>query len=400
MAIKFADDKKVSLENLKTEYFKAARSGENPETVEAKYNEYMSEYANVLKDNILAEARQNAQNETSDTQIRMNRGLNVLTSEERKFFKNLVEDEAELDTYKEEALLPETTVVRVFEDIKTERPLLSKINFNLSGIRTRMIVGDPAGAAMWGEVFGKIQGQISANFNEFSFSQNKLTAFAIVPKDLIEFGYEWVERYVREQLAEAIGAKLEEGIVLGNGALQNQPVGITKDMTKDEDGNITAVADKKPAGELTFADARTTAIELANLMNSLSVKENGKRINVAGKVSLVVNPGEQFLIQAQYTTQTVNGQWVTSLPFNLDIVASEFVPEGQVIALVGERYHAMYTGAVQIREYDQTLALEDVNVYVAKQFAHGVPDDNKASQVYTLALTKEEVPEVPEVPEV
>ena len=41
MAIKFADDKKVSLENLKTEYFKAARSGENPETVEAKYNEYM-----------------------------------------------------------------------------------------------------------------------------------------------------------------------------------------------------------------------------------------------------------------------------------------------------------------------------------------------------------------------
>ena len=58
MAIKFADDKKVSLENLKTEYFQAARSGENPETVEAKYNEYMSEYANVLKDNILTEARQ------------------------------------------------------------------------------------------------------------------------------------------------------------------------------------------------------------------------------------------------------------------------------------------------------------------------------------------------------
>src|SRR5699024_6890831 len=141
--------------------------------------------------------------------------------------------------------------------------------------------GDPDGTAMWGEVFGKIQGQISANFNELSFSQNKLTAFAIVRKDLIEFGYEWVERDVREQLAEAIVAKLEEGIVLDNGALQNQQVGITKEMTNDDDGNITSVDDKTHAGELTFDDARITAVDLANLLNSLSVKENGKRINFA-----------------------------------------------------------------------------------------------------------------------
>ncbi|MFO3694446.1 phage major capsid protein, partial [Staphylococcus felis] len=160
---------------------------------------------------------------------------------------------------------------------------------------------------MWGEIFGKIQGQIQANFREYTFSQNKLTAFAIVPKDLLDFGPEWVERYVRLQLAEAMGAKLEEGIVKGNGPVQNQPVGLIKDMVKDESGNITSVKDKTEKGKLTFADAKTTVTELSKLMNSLSVKENGKRINVSGKVSLLVNPDQLFAIQAKYTIQNANG---------------------------------------------------------------------------------------------
>ncbi|MEJ7464406.1 phage major capsid protein, partial [Staphylococcus saprophyticus] len=88
----------------------------------------------------------------------------------------------------------------------------------------------------------------------------------------------------------AMGAKLEEGIVKGNGPVQNQPVGLIKDMVKDESGNITSVKDKTEKGKLTFAEAKTTVTELSNLMNSLSVKENGKRINISGKVSLLVNP--------------------------------------------------------------------------------------------------------------
>ncbi|MFH0717377.1 phage major capsid protein [Staphylococcus delphini] len=269
--------------------------------------------------------------------------------------------------------------------MQSERPLLSKINFQIAGIKTRIIAGDPDGAAMWGEIFGKIQGQIQANFREYTFSQNKLTAFAIVPKDLLDFGPEWVERYVRLQLAEAMGAKLEEGIVKGNGPVQNQPVGLIKDMVKDESGNITSVKDKTEKGKLTFADAKTTVTELSNLMNSLSVKENGKRINISGKVSLLVNPDQLFAIQAKYTIQNANGQWVTSLPFNLDILPSEFVEKGKIIAFVPSRYYAMYKGATQIREYGEVLALEDANVYIAKQYAHGMPDDNKVAEVYSFS---------------
>lgn len=394
MTIKFKDSINKDVENLKNEYFEAVRNDADPETIENKYAEYMAAFSSNLHDNILKEAREEISNTNADERVLMERGHNVLTSEEKRFFTNLVEDEADLDTYKEEVILPETTVLRVFEDMQSERPLLSKINFQLSGIKTRIIAGDPEGAAMWGEIFGKIQGQIQANFREYTFSQNKLTAFAIVPKDLLDFGPEWVERYVRLQLAEAMGAKLEEGIVKGNGAVQNQPVGLIKDMVKDEGGNITSVSDKEVKGELTFADAKTTVNELSKLMNSLSVKENGKRINISGKVSLLVNPDQLFAIQAKYTIQNANGQWVTSLPFNLDVLPSEFVEVGTVIAFVPSRYYAMYKGATQIREYGEVLALEDANVYIAKQYAHGMPDDNKVAEVYTFneVSTTESIP--------
>ncbi|UXR70290.1 phage major capsid protein [Staphylococcus sp. IVB6246] len=385
MVVKFKNDIENNVDKLKNEYFEAVRNDADSETIENKYAEYMAAFSSNLHDNILKDAREEALNANTDEQVLMKRGQNVLTSEEKRFFTNLVEDDANLDTYKEEIILPETTVSRVFEDMQSERPLLSKINFQIAGIKTRIIAGDPDGAAMWGEIFGKIQGQIQANFREYTFSQNKLTAFAIVPKDLLDFGPEWVERYVRLQLAEAMGAKLEEGIVKGNGPVQNQPVGLIKDMVKDDSGNITSVKDKTEKGKLTFADAKTTVTELSNLMNSLSVKENGKRINISGKVSLLVNPDQLFAIQAKYTIQNANGQWVTSLPFNLDILPSEFVEKGKIIAFVPSRYYAMYKGATQIREYGEVLALEDANVYIAKQYAHGMPDDNKVAEVYSFS---------------
>ncbi|MCE5456937.1 phage major capsid protein [Staphylococcus pseudintermedius] len=385
MVVKFKDDIENNVDKLKNEYFEAVRNDADPETIENKYAEYMAAFSSNLHDNILKDAREEALNANTDEQVLMKRGQNVLTSEEKRFFTNLVEDDANLDTYKEEIILPETTVSRVFEDMQSERPLLSKINFQIAGIKTRIIAGDPDGAAMWGEIFGKIQGQIQANFREYTFSQNKLTAFAIVPKDLLDFGPEWVERYVRLQLAEAMGAKLEEGIVKGNGPVQNQPVGLIKDMVKDDSGNIISVKDKTEKGKLTFADAKTTVTELSNLMNSLSVKEDGKRINISGKVSLLVNPDQLFAIQAKYTIQNANGQWVTSLPFNLDILPSEFVEKGKIIAFVPSRYYAMYKGATQIREYGEVLALEDANVYIAKQYAHGMPDDNKVAEVYSFS---------------
>lgn len=380
MTITFKDDIQATAEAKRAEYYAAVKEGAEPEVVENLHGEYMTAWSEVVSNDMLEKARQEVQNGTDDTNIAIARGRNVLTNKEKKFFNALVNPNT--DTYKEEKILPETIIERVFDDIIQARPLLAKINFKLSGLNTRLILADPAGQAVWGEIFGQIQGQISADFKVVNFSQNKLTAFALVPKDLIEFGPEWVERFVRAQLAEAIGVRLEAGVVNGGGSAVNQPIGMTKDFDLDNG----TVVDKTATGTLTFANAKTTAHELAHVMTNLSTKQNGKAVNIAGGVTLVVNPRDQFLVQAQHTLQTANGQWVTSLPFNIDVVASEGVPTDKVVALVGNRYEAVHTGNVTIKKYDQTFAMEDMDLFITKHFAHGMPVDNKASAVYDLAI--------------
>ncbi|MCS6112852.1 hypothetical protein DW278_18535, partial [Clostridium botulinum] len=140
MTMKFKDAINKDVENLKNEYFNAVRNEEDQEVVENKYAEYMAAFSQNLHNEVLKEAREEVHNTTTDKQVRMNRGDNILTAEENRFFTNLVEDEANLDTYKEEVILPESTVLRVFEDMQQARPLLSKINFQIAGIKTRMIV--------------------------------------------------------------------------------------------------------------------------------------------------------------------------------------------------------------------------------------------------------------------
>lgn len=57
-----------------------------------------------------------------------------------------------------------------------------------------------------------------------------------------------------------------------------------------------------------------------------------------------------------------------------------------------------------VREFDQTLALEDMDLFTAKQFLYAEPDDNKTSFVYDVDFTSHGAPtnggsETPEVPE-
>ena len=84
--------------------------------------------------------------------------------------------------------------------------------------------------------------------------------------------------------------------------------------------------------------------------------------------------------------QNVNGQWVYALPFGVKTVESEYVPDGKVIAFVPDRYDAFVAGGVVIKEFDQTLALEDGHLYTAKRFAYGKASDDNVAKVYDLAI--------------
>lgn len=377
MTIKFGSEKMKNFKEKKQAYMDLMKAeNSTQEELENSFDNMFTALQEDLTEQITNEAR----NEVHDAQILAARGQNVLTSKERKFFN----DVAASGGFDENTILPVTTQERVFEDLIGNHPLLEAIGLQDLGAVTRFIYSDPTKAYAWGKLFGGIKGQVEAAFTEEEIGQLKLTAFAVIPKDMLDLGPEWVERYVRNLLVESYSVGLEYGLVNGRGPNNDEPIGLTKDVE-----GSGAVVDKTSSGTLTFAPTRfgeTVAGELHNVIKALSKDEKGKARKVSGRVVMVVNPVDAISVQFRNTIQTTTGQWVTALPYNIQVVESEEVEEGKALFFVKGEYLAAIAGGYQLNKFDQTLAIEDAMLYTIKQFANGKPKDNKVALIYDLDI--------------
>ncbi|MCR6845189.1 phage major capsid protein [Bacillus sp. IBL03825] len=374
MVIKFNN-----FEEKKLAFAKATQEG-TAEEQSAALNSMIEALATDVRVDIL-----NQVNESMvDRSIMQSRGSNVLTSEEMKFFNAVVQDGG----FKDTEILSKTTQERIFDDLVSGHPFLEHIGLENLGAVTELIYGDPEGAAVWGPLFGDIQGQLNATFRKEPITQLKLTAFIPLSNDMLNLGPVWVERYVRAMITEAMAVGLERGFVVGTG--KNEPIGLLKDPSGSVTGGV--YPDKKVAGTLTFEPGCKTINELKNVVKLLAkkLKADGKDAdkpkNIAGKVVMVTNPFDTFDVQANATTLNAAGVYVTSLPFNPTPTESVFVPQGKVLFFVKGQYIAAMGGTEPIKKFDQTLALEDATLYIAKQYATGKPKDKYAAQVYELKI--------------
>lgn len=363
----------------KTAYAAVVKNEEStPEQVEAAWVNMQDALVNSLTTQISNEVVNN----TLDQVVLSNRGADVLTVEETKFFNVVVSD-----GFQDEIVLPETIEERIYEDLTSDHPLLSVINFrNLGTITLTAITSEYEGAAVWGPIFGDIKGQLNAAFKQEKIAQSKLTAFVVLPKDLAKFGPKWVAAYVQTQITETYAVALENAIINGAGPTKEEPIGLIRDLEAAVDPT-NGHAKKAAAGALTLADPKAIINEFAGIGKLLSVKQNGKNINVSGKVALVINPSDAWDLKADFTIQNSLGDYITKLPFNFTLIESEFATEGELIAFVKDRYDAYRGGGVEVTEYKETLAMEDCNLHIAKTFAFGKPRDNKVAAIYTLPVT-------------
>lgn len=376
---------KNTMENYKAKLneYKTIRDNEDStqEQIDTAYEAAMNALAEDLTEKIKNEAITEAAHQSVDTQILLARGQEVLTSEEKKFFNAVVEQGG----FTDDSILPETTQQRVFEDLTKEHPLLDALGIQDLGAATKFIYSDPTKAYAWKELFGSITGQVNTAFRSETMTQLKLTAFAVLPNDMLELGPEWVERYTRELLVESISSGLEYGFVNGRGPAQSEPIGLLKDV----DSETGAVTDKVSSGTLTFAPSERGEIvagELYGVVSALSTNAKGKSRKVLNKVVMVVNPVDAIAINFRNTIQTANGQWVTALPYNLIVVESDEIPVKKASFFVRGEYMAAVAGPYRLKKFDQTLAIEDATLYTIKRFANGRPRDNKAALVYDLDI--------------
>lgn len=351
--------------------------------------EKQNELYGAMLDELLNEAKKQARAEAEGL-IAENPADAKLSARERKFFNAISTDVG----YKEEKLLPQETIDRIFENLTTAHPLLAEIGLVNAGLRLKFLKSETSGVAVWGKIFGEIKGQLDAAFSEEEAIQNKLTAFVVIPKDLKDFGPAWIESFVATQIDEAFAVALEAAFLSGDG--NDKPIGLNRQVQEGVAITGGVYPEKTSMGDLTFADSATTVKELTNVYKHHSTDEKGRAVAVDGKVVMVVNPADAWDVKRQYTSLNAQGVYVTALPYNLKIVESLAQVSEKVVTFVSGRYDAYIGGGITLRKYDQTLAIEDMDLYTAKQFAYGKAKDDKTAAVWGLKVNETPVDPAPE----
>ncbi|KRN31101.1 phage major capsid protein [Liquorilactobacillus mali] len=372
-------NKLTNFQDAKAKFAELVKNNAGSEEQASAYSEMMDSLGTDMTDYIKDEVK--AQTETV---LNARNSDPSITQDEVKFFNELASGDLSHST-KEEVTLPETVITKIFEDIATEHPFLDLIGLQNTGLRLKFLKSDAEGAAVWGKVFGDIQGQLTATFDDEDATQSKLTAFVAIPNDVAEYGVTWIKTFVMTQIQEAFAVAAESAFIAGDG--NNKPIGLNRQVQKDVVVTGGVYPEKASSGSITLADVETAKKELGAVVKALSKKENGKPFAARGKVVLVVEPGASIDLEVAMTMQNVNGQWVLAFPFGLQVVESVYAPTGKVIAFVPQRYDAYCAGPVAIKTFDQTLALQDGLLYTAKRFFYGKAEDDNVAKVYDLTLT-------------
>lgn len=315
--------------------------------------------------------------EEMDSRVLTARGVRQLTTEERSYYGKLLKAMQSADPRQAVTglsdILPRTVVESVFEDLRTNHPLLSQINFMPTTGAVELIMNtDGYQKAAWGSLTAEIVSELTSGFKKISTNLLKLSAFLPVCKSMLDLGPEWLDRYVRECLYEALANGLEYGLIDGTG--KDMPIGMNRQV-----GDGVQVTDgvypKKEAIEVTSLDTES----VGGLLAQLAVAPNGKT-RLVQNVLLIVNPVDYLQkVMPATTLQAPDGTYRSDvLPYPMTIIQSPAVSAGEAILGLGKRYFATVGTAKEgkIDYSDHYRFLEDERVYLIKAYANGVAKDN------------------------
>ena len=365
----------------------------------------MDNWMQFVSETVMAEA--NGMIEATDRSILSARGIRQLTSEETNFYESFIANarqDAQTVITNITSALPKTVIDSVMDDMKAAYPLLDLIDFTNTGAAIQWVLNaQGAQAATWDEINTAVAKDLAGALQVVDLTQGKLSAYMFVTQDMLALGPQWVDRYVRAILADALAAGLETGMVDGDGV--KKPIGMTRNFTGNFNAN-TGYA-RKTATAVTKLDPTTYGSLLKTLAtDGLTGKSRG-----ISRVILIVNPVDYFeKVMPATTVMTPLGTYAGNvLPFPTDVVQSVGVPSGHAVIGIAKKYFmGVGTGRGCKLEYsDEYKFIEDLRAYKIKFYGTGRPYDinaflyldisglTAASPVVTINGTVENTPQTP-----
>lgn len=314
-----------------------------------------------------------------DQSVLQTRGVRQLTTEESNYYQAFAKAARSANPKQAlenlDVVMPETIISSVLDDLRSEHPLLSHLQFTTTGGAIRMMVNtDGHQEAAWGDLCEAVVKELTSGFKEIDAGLFKLSAFIPVCNAMLDLGPAWLDTYIRALLYEAIANGLEVGIVVGDG--DKKPIGMIRDVGTD----VAVVGGKYPEK----AKIKVTDLEAATIGNLISlvvITANGKN-RKAKDLILLVNPQDYYqLVMPATTVRAPDGTYRNDvLPYDIDVIETAALSRGEAVFGMGRQYFAAVGMGKDGRiEYDDSVRfLEDQRVYKAKLYANGLPLDNNA----------------------
>ena len=140
-----------------------------------------------------------------DAMVLANRGYRQLTANEKKFYEKFVEaakssnpKQAITDLVNTDGGMPQTIIEDVYKELVQEHSLLSEISFTSASYLTKWLISDHTKQkAAWGEINSEVSKELTSSFKVMDLALNKLSCFAVIPKDMLELGPKFLDNYIR-----------------------------------------------------------------------------------------------------------------------------------------------------------------------------------------------------------
>lgn len=375
----------MELINQRISDARAAMQEATKNSDEAAFAKAQQDMMQALMEKLLAEHDEIGQ-QANDVQVLAQRGVRQLTSQEKTYYQKVM-DAMRSPNPKQaltnlDAVMPTTVIDSVFEDLQQNHPLLSRIDFqNASGLIEMIMNTDTTELAVWGPLCGDITKELSSGFKKVNNTLYKLSAFLPVCKAMLDLGPEWLDRYVRTILAEAVACGLENGIINGDGS--DAPIG----MIRQVGDGVSVVGGKYPeksAIKLSTIDPST----IGNLLSIMAMGPNGKTRIVNGVVFIVNGQDYYQKVMPATTLLAPDGSYRNDvMPYPMTVIPTFALPRGKAVLGIASKYFAPVGMAKDGRiEYsDEYHFLEDERVYLIKLYANGMPKDNNAFLVLDIS---------------
>ncbi len=321
--------------------------------------------------------------------ILIQRGFRVLTSEEENYYQKVIEAGQTAKTVQamngmiDVLEVPATIIEDVYKDLRENHPLLARINFVSVAYMTKWILNDATvDAAVWGTVGSEITKKIEGAFKVVDLTQNKLSAYAMIEKDMLDLGPAFIDAYIRAFLQEAIYLAVEKGIICGNGL--NCPIGMDRDV---HDGVSVSTSTGYPQ-KTAVALKSFAPVDYGPILAKLAQTEKGNA-RTFDEVTLICNQVDYLSkVMPATTVLGANGVYAKDVfPFPTEVIRSSAVETGKAILVLPEEYFfGIGTSKTGVIEYsDDVKFLEDMRVFKIKMHGAGRATDDTVALLLDIS---------------